>query len=392
MNCDWAEKISLLIDGELPSEEARATESHLDTCAGCRRTKEDFLYLREAVSSYPLAADAAARRHALEKILASGAQSTRAAAAVALTTATPSQSWRELLRLPRLTPAFASALALLVVAVALGVVWSVGRRESGQKLTAEGTRHDGAQQVAQQQAAQQQTTQVPTASAPAPTSASNAQSSNTPSEVAVEKTIRDDNEGVGPGRSVTAARRANVRRAEAVASHRRLATSSEAGARVESAALITAARNESAEDALAEFKPLFAEARGPAGDEPERPVGETVGGTQRGETARHMEQAQILLRSVRNARAGDRPSAIADERRRSQKLLYRNIVLRREAALSGDAPVERALDSLEPLLIDIANLPDRASREDVTVIQERMRRKNIVAVLQANLAAVPRTY
>jgi hypothetical protein len=121
-------------------------------------------------------------------------------------------------------------------------------------------------------------------------------------------------------------------------------------------------------------------------------VGETVGGTQRGETARHMEQAQILLRSVRNARAGDRPSAIADERRRSQKLLYRNIVLRREAALSGDAPVERALDSLEPLLIDIANLPDRASREDVTVIQERMRRKNIVAVLQANLAAVPRTY
>jgi hypothetical protein len=28
----------------------------------------------------------------------------------------------------------------------------------------------------------------------------------------------------------------------------------------------------------------------------------------------------------------------------------------------------------------------------VSVIQERMRRKNIVAVLQANIAAVPRTY
>jgi hypothetical protein len=67
-------------------------------------------------------------------------------------------------------------------------------------------------------------------------------------------------------------------------------------------------------------------------------------------------------------------------------------VLRREAARVGNAPVEHALDSLEPLLIDIANLPERASREDVSVIQERMRRKNIVAVLQANIAAVPRTY
>jgi hypothetical protein len=103
-------------------------------------------------------------------------------------------------------------------------------------------------------------------------------------------------------------------------------------------------------------------------------------------TARHVEQAQLLLRSFRNARpidAGRRASSdLAYEKQRSKKLLYENIVLRREAASRGNLPVESLLDSLEPILIDIANLPDRPAPAALREINERMRRKNLVAMLQ----------
>jgi hypothetical protein len=103
-------------------------------------------------------------------------------------------------------------------------------------------------------------------------------------------------------------------------------------------------------------------------------------------TARHVEQAQLLLRSFRNARpadAGRRASSdLAYEKQRSKKLLYQNIVLRREAASRGNLPVESLLDSLEPILIDIANLPDKPAPADLRLINERMRRKNLVAMLQ----------
>jgi hypothetical protein len=103
-------------------------------------------------------------------------------------------------------------------------------------------------------------------------------------------------------------------------------------------------------------------------------------------TARHVEQAQLLLRSFRNARladAGRRASSdVAYDKRQSKKLLYQNIVLRREAASRGNLPVESLLDSLEPILIDIANLPDRPAPEDLREINARMRRKNLVAMLQ----------
>ncbi|HEX7176205.1 MAG TPA: zf-HC2 domain-containing protein [Pyrinomonadaceae bacterium] len=387
MNCDWAEKISLLIDGELPPQERRATEAHLESCAGCRRTKEDFLSLRSVVNSYPLAADATDERRALEKILASAAHSTRDASDAAATTV-PRTSWRELLVWPRLTPALGAALAVLLLAVALGVVWSVSRRDAGQRLVAEGTGQDKARRSSNgptQSDAPAPKASNPDASTPdAP--ASNAPAPGGPSEPAPKK---DAPGGVNaPGRKLFNVPRAIERREDIVARHTTRTATPAGGATLESASSAAAARSESAADALAEFKPLFDVADGHAGDESAL----SVDAEPRGDTARHLEQAQILMRTIRNARPGDRPGAIADERRRSQQLLYRNIVLRREAARAGNAPVEHALDSLEPLLVDIANLPERASREDVSVIQERMRRKNIVAVLQANIAAVPRTY
>jgi hypothetical protein len=102
------------------------------------------------------------------------------------------------------------------------------------------------------------------------------------------------------------------------------------------------------------------------------------------ETSKHIERSQILLRSFRNMddAGGQDDSDIAYEKQQSRGLLYQNIVLRRDAEAKGNMPVEDLLGSLEPFLIDIANLPERPSKDDVTAIKERMQKKEIISALQ----------
>jgi len=99
---------------------------------------------------------------------------------------------------------------------------------------------------------------------------------------------------------------------------------------------------------------------------------------------RHFERAQLLLRSFRNARfeTGETALDLAYEKRRSRELIYDNILLRREAAAKGNVPVEDVLSSLEPLLLDIANLPDKPAPEALQAIRERVQKTEIVATLQ----------
>ncbi|MEP7343079.1 MAG: hypothetical protein ABI977_35460 [Acidobacteriota bacterium] len=100
--------------------------------------------------------------------------------------------------------------------------------------------------------------------------------------------------------------------------------------------------------------------------------------------ASHFEKAQLLLRSFRNARAEGKSATLdlAYEKRQARKLVYDNILLRRDAEAKGYLPVEEALNSLEPLLLDIANLPDKPSRGEVQVIRERIQKQEIIATLQ----------
>jgi len=102
------------------------------------------------------------------------------------------------------------------------------------------------------------------------------------------------------------------------------------------------------------------------------------------ETARHIERAQLLLRSFRNTRDAGAQSdpEIAYDKQRSRGLLSRNILLRRDAEAKGNLPAEELLGSLEPFLLDIANLPDKPSAGDVRSIKERMQKKEILSALQ----------
>jgi hypothetical protein len=107
-------------------------------------------------------------------------------------------------------------------------------------------------------------------------------------------------------------------------------------------------------------------------------------------TARHLEQSELLLRSFRNIRSAKqgRTFDIAYERLRAQQLLYQNILLRREADNAGDVQVATLLSSLEPILLDIANLRDKPHDEEVHAIRDRVERKSLVALLQINSATV----
>ena len=98
---------------------------------------------------------------------------------------------------------------------------------------------------------------------------------------------------------------------------------------------------------------------------------------------RHIEQAQNLLRSVRNLQVAEGADDIdvSYEKALSRRLLNENVILRRDAEMSGKFPVKTLLSSLEPFLIDIANLPDRTSADDLRVIKDRVQKTEIVAAL-----------
>ncbi|HEY0728953.1 MAG TPA: hypothetical protein VGD38_12835 [Pyrinomonadaceae bacterium] len=101
------------------------------------------------------------------------------------------------------------------------------------------------------------------------------------------------------------------------------------------------------------------------------------------ETAKHIEQTENLLRSIRNFQIADTDDEIdvSYDKALSRRLLIENVVLRREAEMKAKFPTKTLLADLEPFLIDIANLPDQAKPEEVRAIKERVQKTEIVAAL-----------
>jgi hypothetical protein len=99
------------------------------------------------------------------------------------------------------------------------------------------------------------------------------------------------------------------------------------------------------------------------------------------ETTMHLEKAQVLLRSFENASYPD-AKELAYDKRVSRELLLRNILLRREAEASENAPAKSLLGFLEPLLLDIANLPANPAAGDLASIKKRIRKSDVVVAMQ----------
>ena len=109
-------------------------------------------------------------------------------------------------------------------------------------------------------------------------------------------------------------------------------------------------------------------------------------------TAMHFETSERLLLALKNVRLNEPGAAeeVSYERKRAKQLVYQNMMLRREADASGDVQIASLLENLEPILIDIANLPDQPDEDSVRAIRERVERKNIVGLLRVNSTALAR--
>ncbi len=323
MGCENTEKISLLIDGELATEEARSLELHLSTCRQCSQIRTDFLGLRSQISSYALSGEPSLPRPALAKVL-SKAQ-----------TKSAHTEWRPRFlglgdRLGFHTP-FAAVAAVMLLALAIGTIAFFRYRS-------------------------QPNVAIDKPSAPSPDVK---QSPGTPE--AEDQVARDS--GRKPSRGQPR----------------------ETGpSRRKSYSPIKPGRERSAPKPLPQLQnaapPNYAQVNAPdAGDT------EAL-------TVSHFEQSELLLRAFRNLRASGagRTPEIAYERRRAQQLLYQNIMLQREADSEGDVQVATLLSSLEPILLDIANLRDKPRNSEVQMIKERVERSSLVPLLQVNSMAVAR--
>lgn len=336
MTCNQTEKVSLLIDGELQPTEVAQVKQHLQQCAECHEAHESFLLLRGQLNSYDTPIDSTAVNTALAKVLSQSPQTSRD---IKPAFATP--TWSE--RLAALfgtersfAPRFAAVAALVLVALTLGTVALFMQ-----------PREPEVAKVTESQTPAAASTPSPQADAGNP----QAQKSSNDQPPAA----RDSKGVVQPKPSRTPAQnvpRPQRKRTQTVPNYSAIEDN-------------VAANPRSLQQAEVELL-----------------------------TARHLEQSELLLRAFRNVRpvkAGQAPD-IRYERERAQKLLYQNMLIRREADAKGDVQVATLLDSLEPILLDIANLHNKPANEEVNAIKDRVERKSLVPLLQINSAAVARAY
>src|SRR5882762_3183824 len=118
MSCDFTEKVSLLIDGELPPIELRAAERHLLDCAECQQVRTDFLNMRSQISDYIPALAPATPRRELALLLSQPALRGR-------------ELWTGLFGTRRLTPALATVVATLLFVCAMALVFHFRSQRRG---------------------------------------------------------------------------------------------------------------------------------------------------------------------------------------------------------------------------------------------------------------------
>jgi hypothetical protein len=350
-------------DGELEGRTAEGVGAHLAACAECSEAldalaAEQDLYLRydRGVEVTPAL---------WERVRAEVARldSTEEAAPVAAATPFASGLRGRLAAVfaaVTLRPAYASSLALLVLGVAVGALW-YGRTPNTQpNLVA--VSNDAPRPAA--------TTKTTRAGRDDGGSISNGDAQPIESLV------------VSGGADTTAVSQARTRNAAPPATRGRVRAGAGATPGGDEVAFVSAGVPDP--DHLAASEP--AEVIRPAGFDDEDAVADAARllDPEEKEVARHVERAQMLLRSFRNTRAAEGATAVnvSYEKDLSRKLLEENAALQLDAEASGDKRTRRVLETVRPFLLDIANMRENPSREEVRSIRERVRRTEIIAALQ----------
>jgi hypothetical protein len=105
------------------------------------------------------------------------------------------------------------------------------------------------------------------------------------------------------------------------------------------------------------------------------------------DTAEHVRQAENLLRSIRTLQGGqsadDSEIDVSYEKAMSRRLLSENAALLQDAEVAGKFPTKELLKDLEPFLIEIANLPDKTTANQLRELKDRVQKTEIVAALMS---------
>jgi hypothetical protein len=366
MRCeDCLPLIEEYFDGEVTGQTGERVSAHLAACADCSAALDALSFEQEIYARYDrgglevtpglwarVSAEIARTPPATERPAAgrpflSRAREYFAAALGALA----------------VRPALASSLALLVVAAAAGTLWlALGTRPSA---------------PAREIASQNPTTQ-PSAIIPAPPDAGEEENDPrrdnplTPN-AGIFVPVVNESLDAGAAQNLNAAQRDG----DAELSLEQLLAESPAPKANPGIVVIGPAEHRGAD----ETQPLPDPVAGPRNEvlttdarllDPEQK-----------DVARHVERAQMLLRSIKNVSASEAGGAdVAYEKDLSRKLLAENATLQLEAEVKGDKETKQVLDQIQPFLLEIANMGEKPSREEVRSIGERVRQNEIVAALE----------
>ena len=91
----------------------------------------------------------------------------------------------------------------------------------------------------------------------------------------------------------------------------------------------------------------------------------------------HLDRTQMMLVELANAEI-DGADVLASEQGRAEDLVAANRVIRQSALQSGDGQVVDILEDLERVLLEIANAPADATSNDLTDLQSRITREDLL--------------
>jgi anti-sigma factor RsiW len=69
MDCEYTEKVSLLLDAELEPDDALRVKEHIGICPACQQAQEDYLCLRREIKAYDFQSQPFAQQRMLARIL-----------------------------------------------------------------------------------------------------------------------------------------------------------------------------------------------------------------------------------------------------------------------------------------------------------------------------------
>jgi hypothetical protein len=93
--------------------------------------------------------------------------------------------------------------------------------------------------------------------------------------------------------------------------------------------------------------------------------------------ADHLDRTQMMLVELANAET-DGADVLAMEQKRAVDLVAANRVIRQSALQSGDAQIVDILEDLERVLLEIANSPAEVTSNDLTDLQSRITREDLL--------------